>query len=68
MPKKALETYDETLLYNREAVKLSGNNDRCPNNDNTKKKKKKNRTDDSLENRIDKFSNLINKKKSTEYL
>ena len=43
MPRTALETFDKTLLYSKKLVKLSGNNDRHPNNDNDAD----NRTDDN---------------------
>ena len=58
MPDDALKTYDETLLlYSKKAVKLVNNVDRPPNNtDNS-------RTDDNLDDRIDKFHDLLGKKK-----
>ena len=57
IPNDALKTFDEKLLYSRKLIKLSGNNDRRPNNDNDAD----NRTDDSLTDRLDKFSDLISK-------
>ena len=57
MPNDALKTFDEKLLYSRKLIKLSGNNDRRPNNDNDAD----NRTDDNLTDRLDKFSDLISK-------
>ena len=57
MPDDALKTYDKTLLYSKKAVKLANNVDRLPNNtDNS-------RTDDNLDDRIDKFHDLLGKKK-----
>ena len=49
MPNDALKTYDKTLLYSQKAVKLANNVDTRPNNtDNS-------RTDDNLDDRIDKL-------------
>ena len=48
----------------KKPIKLLGNKDRCPNNDNDAD----NRTDNNLTDRLDKSSDLINKKKCTEYL
>ena len=59
MPTKALETFDETLLYSKKIVKLRDNVDRRPNNDNSVNK----RSDDNINDQIDDFSDLINKKK-----
>ena len=57
MPDDALKTYDETLLYSKTAIKLANNVHRRPNNtDNS-------RTDDNLDDRIDKFHDLLGKKK-----
>ena len=58
IPKNALERFEDTLLYSKINHKLLGSNDRRPNNDNIKN----NGTDDNLEDRIDKFSDLIRKK------
>ena len=57
MPDDALKTYDETLLYSKTAIKLANNVHRRPNNtDNSS-------TDDNLDDRIDKFHDLLGKKK-----
>ena len=57
MPDDALKTYDETFLYTKNAIKLAINADRRPNNiDNS-------RTDVNLNKRIDKFQDLLSKKK-----
>ena len=49
------------MLYSKKAVKLANNVDRCPNNtDNS-------RTDDNLDNQIDKF-HLLGRKRYTEHL
>ena len=59
MPDKELETYENTLLYSKRPVKLPNNNSRgLNNNSNTN-----NRTDDNLTDPLDKFSNLISRKK-----
>ena len=56
MPDEALKTYDKTLLYSKKAVKLANNVDRRPNNtDNS-------RTDDNLDDQINKFHDLQGKK------
>ena len=36
MPMDALKTFDKTLLYTKKTVRLLGDNDRHPNNDNFK--------------------------------
>ena len=60
MPDDALKTYDETLLYSKTAVKLANNVHRRPNNtDNS-------RTHDNLDDRIDKFHDLLGKKKDIQ--
>ena len=57
MPDDALKTYDEKFLYSKNAIKLAINADRRPNNiDNS-------RTDVNLNKRIDKFQDLLSKKK-----
>ena len=56
IPDEALKTYDKTLLYSKKAVKLANNVDRRPNNtDNS-------RTDDNLDDQINKFHDLQGKK------
>ena len=61
MPGDALKIYDKKLLYSKKAVKLANNVNRRPNNtDNS-------RTDDNLDDRIDKFHDLLGKKRYTEY-
>ena len=59
MPEKALETNESTLVYGKKPVKLPNNNNRRLNNCNDAN----NRTDDNLTDRLDKFSDLISKKK-----
>ena len=62
MPDDALKTYGETLLYSKKAIKLGINVDGHPNDiDNS-------RTDDNLNDLIDKFHDLLGKKRYTEYL
>ena len=56
MPDGSLKPYDETLLCNKKAVKLANNVDRCP--DNTENS----RTDDNLDDQIDKLHDLLGKK------
>ena len=57
MPDDALKTYGETFLCSKNAIKLAINADRRPNNiDNS-------RTDVNLNKRIDKFQDLLGKKK-----
>ena len=62
MPEDTLKKYDETLLYSKKAVKLANNVDRYHNNTGN------NRTDDNLDDQIDKFHDLLGKKRYTEYL
>ena len=57
MPDDALKAYDEILLYSKKAVKPANNVDRCPNiTENSK-------TDDNLDNRVEKFQDLLGKRK-----
>ena len=56
MPEDTLKTYDETLLYSKKAVKLANNVDRYHNNTGNS------RTDDNLDDQIDKFHDLLGKK------
>ena len=58
MPDDALKTYDEILVYCKKAVKLGNYVHRHPNT-----------TDNSrIDDRIDKFHDLLGKKRYTEYL
>ena len=57
MADDALKTYDITLLYIKKTVKLANNIDRRPNNTSNS------RTDNNLDDRIDKFHDLLGKKK-----
>ena len=56
MPDGALKTYDKTLLYSKKAVQLANNVDRRPNNTGNS------RTDDNLDDQINKFHDLQGKK------
>ena len=57
----ALKAYDKTL-YSKKAVKLANNVDRRPNNTDN------NRAGNNLDDWIDKFHDLLGKKRYTEYL
>ena len=59
MPEKALKTYENTLLYSKKSVTITGSRDRRLNNDDDTK----NRSDPNLHDRIDKFKNVINQKR-----
>ena len=52
----ALKTCDETLLYSKKAVKLANKVDRRPENTHNS------RIDNNLDDRIDKFHDLLGKK------
>ena len=56
MPKDAVETLENTLLYSRKNVKLPTNQDRRLHNSNTAA----NRTDSNLTEKITKFADMIN--------
>ena len=56
MPEDTLKTYDETLLYSKKAVKLANNVDRYHKNTGNS------RTDNNLDDQIDKFHDLLGKK------
>ena len=60
-PKDALETFQETLLYSKKKVELTGDRDRRLNNTNTAA----DRTEANLTERITKFQNII--KENTVY-
>ena len=60
VPDDALKTNDEILLYSKKAVKVMNNVGRGPNNT------ENSRTDDNLDNRIDKFHDLLTKKKDLQ--
>ena len=57
IPGDAIRTCDETLLYSKKAVKLANKVDRRPNNTHNS------RTDNNLDDRIDKFHDLLGKKR-----
>ena len=59
MPDKALETYENTLLYSKKPLTLPNNNGRRLNNNNDAN----NRTDNNLADQLEKFSDFISKKK-----
>ena len=56
MPKDAVETFENTLLYSRKTFKLPTNQDRRLHNNNTAA----NRTDSNLKEKITKFADGIN--------
>lgn len=64
MPKDALETFENTLLYSRKKVKLATNQDRQLHSDNSGA----NRTDSNLTERITKFADVIIKKNGYRFL
>lgn len=64
LAKKSLKTIDKLLLFSKKKVSYSGNIDRRANNSN----KPADRTDENLNDRIDKFEEVINGEKNTEFL
>lgn len=60
LAKKSLKTIDKLLLFSKKKVSYSGNIDRRANNSN----KPADRTDENLNDRIDKFEEVINGEKN----